>query len=94
MIQKLGDLATVVKMQKEDESVYERAIACVRSYLNRPESEKQRKVREKLAKVQQKQEKMKKEELEKRLKQQGDTKFSFQVCCHFFFHYLYPINWY
>jgi antitoxin component HigA of HigAB toxin-antitoxin module len=79
MIQKLGDLSAVVKMQKESEDTYDRALACIQSYVNRPETEKQKRVREKIAKVQLKNEQLKKHELEKQLKQQGDTKFSFQV---------------
>ena len=79
MIQKLGDLSAVVKMQKESEDTYDRALTCIRSYVNRPETEKQKRVREKIAKVQLKNEQLKKHELEKQLKQQGDTKFSFQV---------------
>lgn len=79
MIQKLGEGATVIKMQRETPGCYDRVLEHVKTFLKRPETEKQKNMREKLAKVQQKQEKTMKEELEKTLKQQGDTKFSFQV---------------
>lgn len=79
MIQKYKDLATVIKMQKESDDVYDRALACVRSYLDRPGTEKQQKIQEKLAKERRKMEQQRKEELEKKLKSGGDTTFSFHV---------------
>jgi hypothetical protein len=46
----------------------------LRKFLACPETEKQRKIREKLAKLQAKEEQLKKEDLEKQLIQQGDTR--------------------
>jgi hypothetical protein len=79
MITKQGDLATVVKMQKQERGLYDQVLEHVRKFLACPETEKQRKIREKLAKLQAKEEQLKKEDLEKQLIQQGDTRFSFQV---------------
>jgi hypothetical protein len=79
MITKQGDLATVVKMQKQERGLYDQVLEHVRKFLACPETEKQRKIRGKLAKLQAKEEQLKKEDLEKQLIQQGDTRFSFQV---------------
>lgn len=79
MVQKYKDLASVIKMQKESDDVYDRAMACVRSYLERPGTEKQQKIQEKLMKQRRKMEQQKKEELEKTIQSGGDTNFSFQV---------------
>ena len=79
MITKQGDLATVVKMQKQERGLYDQVLEHVRKFLACPETEKQRKIQEKLAKLQAKEEQLKKEDLEKQLIQQGDTRFSFQV---------------
>ena len=79
MITKQGGLATVVKMQKQERGLYDQVLEHVRKFLACPETEKQRKIREKLAKLQAKEEQLKKEDLEKQLIQQGDTRFSFQV---------------
>jgi len=79
MIQKQGELAQVVKMQKKSTDVYDTVLNYVKNYLQRPETEKQRKIRERLNKVKLRQEKVKKEDFERRLKQQGDTEFSYQV---------------
>ncbi|CAC5389321.1 LRRK2 [Mytilus coruscus] len=78
MISKQGDMATVVKMQKKESGAFDQVLECVKKYLLRPETAKQRKVREKLAKLQAKQDKMKLEDMENELKQQGDNRFSFQ----------------
>ncbi|CAG2236820.1 unnamed protein product [Mytilus edulis] len=77
MISKQGDMATVVKMQKKDSGAYDKVLECVKNYLL-PETAKQRKVREKLAKLQAKQDKLKLEDMENELRQQGDNRFSFQ----------------
>lgn len=79
MISKQGDMATVVKMQKKNSGAYDQVLECVKKYLLRPETAKQKKVREKLAKLQAKQDKMKLEDMENELRQQGDNRFSFQV---------------
>jgi Na+/phosphate symporter len=79
MMQKQGELAQVVKMQKKNTDVYDTVLNYVKNYLQRPETEKQRKIRERLNTVKLRQEKMKKEDFERRLKQQGDTEFSYQV---------------
>ncbi|VDI30258.1 Hypothetical predicted protein [Mytilus galloprovincialis] len=78
MISKQGDMATVVKMQKKNSGAYDQVLECVKKYLLRPETAKQKKVREKLAKLQAKQDKMKLEDMENELRQQGDNRFSFQ----------------
>lgn len=82
MVKKQNDLATVIKMQKESPGLYDKVLAVVKNYLERPETEKQRKVREKLEKARSK--KKMQDGAESKIKQQGDTKFSFQVRCIFF----------
>ena len=79
MIQKQGELAQVVKMQKKNTDVYDTVLNYVKNYLQRPETEKQKKIRKRLNTVKLRQKKMKKEDFERRLKQQGDTEFSYQV---------------
>lgn len=78
MIKKQPELATVIKMQKETPDVYDEVLTAVKNYLLQPETDRQKKVREKLEKAKTKLKK--KGNLEEKLKQQGDTNLSFQVC--------------
>ncbi|VDI83083.1 Hypothetical predicted protein [Mytilus galloprovincialis] len=76
MIKKQPELATVIKMQKETPDVYDEVLTAVKNYLLQPETDRQKKVREKLEKAKTKLKK--KGNLEEKLKQQGDTNLSFQ----------------
>ncbi|XP_052093537.1 uncharacterized protein LOC127729717 [Mytilus californianus] len=76
MIKKQPELSTIIKMQKETPDVYDKVLIAVKNYLLQPETERQKKVREKLEKAKTKLKK--KGNLEEKVKQQGDTNLSFQ----------------